>query len=91
MKYIFITLVAATVVSWYPTYDLFIKKEFFDEHQTLVQAGFLTTVGCHDAANQMKAKYYLCEPKAQWRRWISPDSSIENKKNINNESDLPLY
>ena len=91
MKYMFIILVIVTVVSWYPTYDLFVKKEFFDENRTLVQAGFLTTVGCHDAANQMRAKYYQCEPKAQWRRWVSSESSIENKKNINNESDLPLY
>ncbi len=59
MKYIFIALIVVTVVCWYPRYDLFVKENFFDERRSLVQAGFMTTVGCHKAANKIKVKYYM--------------------------------
>ena len=87
MKYIFIALIVVTVVCWYPRYDLFVKENFFDEHRSLVQAGFMTTVGCHKAANKMKVKYSMCEPKVQWRRWFLADDA----KATNNQSDLPSY
>ncbi len=91
MKYAFYLLIIVTIVCWYPTYDLFVKKEFFDENRSLIKTGFMTTVGCHEAANEIKAKYYFCESKVQWRRWFldkEVDKSIEIMKD---QSELPTY
>tara|TARA_R110000868_G_scaffold107517_1_gene294110 strand:+ start:687 stop:947 length:261 start_codon:yes stop_codon:yes gene_type:complete len=68
MKIAYLTLGAIIIALLYPRYDLLVKEDFFADEFTLVQPGFMTSMGCHKAANEMKARYYTCEPKAEWRR-----------------------
>ena len=45
----------------------------------------MTTVGCHEAANEMKAKYYQCKSKVQWRRWFLEKNTGSNKNTKDEE------
>lgn len=67
MKILFVTVGLTIAFLLYPRYDLHVKENFFDEGFTVEGTGFITSVGCHKAANEMKARYYTCEPKEVWR------------------------
>ena len=73
MKILFLVVGAIIAVLIYPRYDLLVKKNFFDESFTVEEAGYMTSVGCHKAANEMKARYYTCEPKEIWRSLFLSD------------------
>ena len=91
MKYMFYILILITIICWYPTYDLYTKEEFFDEHSSLVKTNFMTTVGCPEAANEMKAKYYQCKSKAQRRRRVLEKNTGSNKNTKDEETEYPVY
>jgi hypothetical protein len=79
MKIAYLILGAIIVALLYPRYDLLVKEDLFAGEFTLVQSGFMTSMGCHKAANEMKARYYTCEPKAEWRRrFIKEESTTDD-------------
>tara|TARA_B100001093_G_C26709922_1_gene962977 strand:- start:250 stop:405 length:156 start_codon:yes stop_codon:yes gene_type:complete len=51
----------------------------------------MTTVGCHQAANEMKAKYYQCKSEVQWRRWFLKKNIDDNINNKDKEIEYPIY
>jgi len=73
MKILFLVVGLTIACLLYPRYDLHVKENFFDETFTVEGTGFITSVGCHKAANKMKARYYLCEPKEVWRSLFLDD------------------
>ena len=83
MKIVYLILGAIIVALLYPRYDLLVKEDFFAEGFTLVQPGFMTSMGCHKAANEMKARYYTCEAKAEWRRRF-----LKEEQNVTNHAGL---
>lgn len=62
----------------YPRYDLHVKENFFDQGFTVEATGFITSIGCHEKANEIKARYYTCEPKEIWRS-LFLDEDAEQK------------
>ena len=86
MKILFVVVGAIIAILIYPRYDLLTKKNFFDEGFTVEHEGYITSVGCHKAANEMKARYYTCEPKEVWRSLFLNDE-VEQGENV--ESGLP--
>lgn len=86
MKILFLVVGATIAVLIYPRYDLLVKKNFFDESFTVEHEGYITSVGCHKAATEMKARYYTCEPKEIWKSLFL---SKEIAQNGDEESGLP--
>ena len=83
MKIAFIALGLIIAGLLYPRYDLLVKEEFFTNDFTLEQAGFMTSVSCHQKAFDIKVKYYTCEPKAEWRRHFFKDEGDESNNSTN--------
>lgn len=86
MKILFLVVGLTIAGLLYPRYDLHVKQNFFEEGFTVEGTGFITSVGCHNAANEMKARYYACEPKEIWRS-LFLNEKIEQGRD--NESGLP--
>jgi hypothetical protein len=86
MKILFVVVGAIIAILIYPRYDLLTKKNFFDEGYTVEHEGYITSVGCHKAANEMKARYYACEPKEIWKSLFL---SEEAEQGEGKESGLP--
>lgn len=86
MKILFVVVGAIIAILIYPRYDLLTKKNFFDEGFTVEHEGYITSVGCHKAANEMKARYYTCEPKEIWRSLFL---SNETEQGGEDDSGLP--
>lgn len=73
MKILFLVVGLSIACLLYPRYDLHVKENFFEEGFTVEGTGFITSVGCHKAANEIKARYYTCEPKEVWRSLFLDD------------------
>ena len=86
MKILFLVVGVIIAVMIYPRYDLLVKDNFFEEGFTVEGEGYITSVSCHKAANEMKARYYTCEPKEIWRS-LFLNQEIEQGRD--GESGLP--
>jgi len=75
MKILFLVVGLSIACLLYPRYDLHVKENFFEEGFTVEGTGFITSVGCHKAANEIKARYYTCEPKEVWRSLFLDDEA----------------
>lgn len=92
MKILFLVVGLSIACLLYPRYDLHVKENFFEEGFTVEGTGFITSVGCHKAANEIKARYYTCEPKEVWRSlFLSDEIEQGNDKemSLDEETGLP--
>ena len=83
MRTTLIFAVVIFIILLYPRYDLLVKEEFFDENFSVEKAGFWTHRGCHQAAFDMKARYYMCRNRTLMKEFIAYFESEETEQGAN--------
>lgn len=87
MKAVLVFVAVVFIILFYPRYDLLVKNEFFDENFRVERTGFLTSKGCHQAAFDMRARYYTCRSRTLIQG-LYEAAEIDESKSSTTESGL---
>mgnify|MGYP003629690440 CR=1 FL=1 len=66
MKLILMSLLAAVVYVFWPTYDLLVRAEAASKRYTLMESGFYSRAGCEQLGQRIDPLRYRCDRTTRW-------------------------